>query len=74
MNFTTTYKQAKCTNRKKIHDILWLSRLTQKKTNPYPLKDDQLNIFRAFNLDVQYPHAIDTSMTIHIEGGTKYLE
>jgi hypothetical protein len=42
------------------------------KKNPYPPKDNWLNICRAFNLDVQYPHAIDTSMTIHIQGGTKY--
>ncbi len=39
-----------------------------KKTNPYPLRDNQLNICRAFNLDVQYPHVIDTSMTIHMQG------
>jgi hypothetical protein len=44
----------------------------KKKTNPYPLGDNQLNICRVFNLDVQYPHAIDTSMTIHMQGGTKY--
>ncbi len=45
-----------------------------KKTNPYPHGDNQLNICRAFNLDVQYPHAIDISMTIHMQGGTKHLK
>jgi hypothetical protein len=39
---------------------------------PYPPRDNQLNICRAFNLDVQCPHAIDTSMTIHMQGRTKY--
>ncbi len=39
-----------------------------RKTNPYPLGDNQLNICKAFNLDVQYPHIIDTSMTIHMQG------
>ncbi len=45
-----------------------------RKTNPYPPKENQLNICRVFNLDVQYPHAIDTSMTIYMQGGTKYLK
>jgi hypothetical protein len=48
--------------------------LHKKKTNPHPLGDNQLNICRAFNLNVQYPHAIDTSMTIHMQGGTKYTK
>jgi hypothetical protein len=51
---------------KKNHAIiLWLSRFTEKK-DLYILTDNQLNICKAFNLDVQYPHAIDTSMTIHM--------
>jgi hypothetical protein len=33
-----------------------------------------LSICRAFNLDVQYPHAVDTSMTIHMQGVTKCLK
>jgi hypothetical protein len=45
-----------------------------KKKDPYLLGDNQLSICRAFNLDVHYPHAIDTSMTIHMQGGTKYLK
>jgi hypothetical protein len=45
----------------------------QKKTNFYPPGDNQLNICRAFNLDVQYPHAIDTSMSIHMQGGKNTL-
>ncbi len=44
------------------------------KKNPYPPRENQLNICRAFNLDVQYQHAIDTSMTIHMQGGTKYTK
>jgi len=36
------------------------------------LKDNRLNICRAFNQNVQYPHAIDTSMTIHMQGETKF--
>jgi hypothetical protein len=43
-----------------------------KKTNPYIHGVNQLNICGVFNLDVQYPHAIDISMTIHIQGGTKF--
>jgi len=39
---------------------------------PYLPGDNQLNICRAFNQNVQYPHVIDTSMTIHIQGGTKF--
>jgi hypothetical protein len=42
------------------------------KKNPYPPRNNQLNICRVFNLDTQYPHEIDTSMTIHMQGGTKY--
>jgi hypothetical protein len=43
-----------------------------KKSNHYPLGNNQLNICKGFNLDVQYPHAIDTSMTIHMQRGIKY--
>jgi hypothetical protein len=46
--------------------------LHKKKTNPYPPRNNQLNICRAFNLYVQYPHVIDTSMTKYMQGGTKY--
>jgi len=46
----------------------------QTKKNPYPPKNNQLSICKAFNLDVQYPHAIDTSMTIHMQGGIKYFK
>ncbi len=38
-----------------------------KKTNSYPLGDNQLNICKVFKL--KYPHVIDTSMTIHMQGG-----
>jgi hypothetical protein len=64
------------TNGKKNHaTILWLFIFTQKiNKNPYPPGDNQLNICRVFNLDVQYPHAIHTSMTIHMQRGTKYPE
>jgi hypothetical protein len=56
-------------------------------------RDNQFNICRVFNQNVQYPHAtlvthwpwdffaqmwyflqIDISMTIHIQGGAKYLK
>jgi len=43
----------------------------REKKNPYIPKDNQMIICRAFNLDMQYPLAIDTSMTIHMQGGTK---
>jgi len=59
---------------KKSRDDLMATYTYTRKTNPYLLGDNQLNICRAFNLDVQYPHAIDTSMTIHMQGGTKYLK
>ncbi len=39
---------------------------------PYPLRDNQLDICRAFNQNVQYPHVIDTSMTIYIQGGIRF--
>jgi hypothetical protein len=52
---------------------MWLSYdyldLRQKNKS---LSSYQLNICRVFNLDVQYPHAINTSMTIYMQGGTKY--
>ncbi len=74
MNLTTTHKQAIVYKWKKIHaTTLWIFRLTQKKQISI-LLDNQLNICRAFNLDVQYPHAIETSMTIHMQGGTKRPE
>jgi hypothetical protein len=38
----------------------------RKKNNPYLPGENQLNICKVFNLDVQYPHTIDTSMTIHM--------
>jgi hypothetical protein len=41
------------------------------KKNPCPFGYNQLNIFRAFNQNLQYPHAIDTSMTIHMQGENK---
>jgi hypothetical protein len=63
MNFTTTHEQTIIYKWKKnSHDYLDL----HKKINPYPLRDNELNICSAFNLDVQYPHAIDISMTIHM--------
>jgi len=57
---------------KKITNYLRVIQIYTKKTNLYPPRDNQLNICRAFNLDVQYPHVIHTSMTIHMQGGTKY--
>jgi len=44
----------------------------RKKKKNYPPKENRWKKCRAFNLDVQYPRAIDTSMTIHMQGGTKY--
>jgi hypothetical protein len=68
VNFATTHKQTILSKWKKNHGtILWLS------TNAYHLGDNQLNICKTFNLDVQYPHAIDTSMTIHMQGGQNTL-
>jgi len=42
-----------------------------KKTNPCPPGDNQLNICRAFNLGVQYLHAIDISMDHPYARGNK---
>jgi hypothetical protein len=41
------------------------------KKNLYPPKNNQLNICRVFNQNLQYPHAIDISMTIHMQGENK---
>jgi hypothetical protein len=72
MNLTTTHKQAIIYKWKIMR--LSYGYLDLHKKNPYPPRENQLNICRAFNLDVQYQHAIDTSMTIHMQGGTKYTK
>jgi hypothetical protein len=76
MNLTKTHKQAIVfpNGKNKSHNYLTVIYTYAKTTNPYPLGDNQLNICKSFNLDVQYPHEIDTSMTIHMQGGTKYLK
>jgi hypothetical protein len=43
-----------------------------KKTNFYPFGDNQLNICKAFNLNVKYPHVISTFMAIYMQRGKKY--
>jgi hypothetical protein len=43
-----------------------------KKTNLYPFGDNQLNICKVFNLNVKYPHVINTFMAIYMQRGKKY--
>ncbi len=57
---------------KKSCDYLMVIYTYVKKTNLYPFGDNQLNICKVFNLNVKYPHVINTFMAIYMQRGKKY--